>query len=113
MLVLAGCARHISALPDGNVTTLSGKYTAGYSPAQASKRMLGLAARIAVDHGFRYFRIIGPEGAGQPIEPGISVRVRLYGEGDVDPAAPGIYDASAILMKGVSASDLRRNSDQF
>jgi hypothetical protein len=60
------------------------------TPSDAAQTVLVEGAAITVDHGYRFFRLTGP------IRPGVDVMIRVYGKGEIDPHAPGVYDANAI-----------------
>lgn len=87
---LSGCVHRAAATIRNDGTMISGHNTAHMSLSDARKTVLTEAAAITVDHGYRLFEIK------TPIRPGANVVVRLYGAGDIDPHAAGVYDADAI-----------------
>ncbi len=74
-------------------------------PPAARQFLLARAARLTVDHGYRYFAIVTPaiaSGAPDPIalKPGINLTIRLYRAGEA--RAPGyrVWDAYMLLSPG-------------
>jgi len=88
---LAGCAHPVPALR-GRDVMISGRNTAQDTVAAATRKVLSEAAAITLDHGYRYFEILGP------IRPGAKVPVRLYLAGETAAAPPHIYDAMLIML---------------
>ncbi len=108
---LQACARHLPPLPANGMLTISGRGTEGMTQAAASQSLLAKAAKLTVDHGFRYFTLINPAAArpgnggtplGTPLalQPGSNITIRLFHEGDVKASAPGILDAFMLLSAG-------------
>lgn len=89
-LAMNGCVHRAPASIRNDTTTISGHGTAQVSPSEARRIVLIEAAAIAVDHGYRFFEIT------TPIRPGANVTIRLYGQGEADTHAPGVYDADAV-----------------
>jgi len=87
--ILAGCAHRAPAL-HGSTALISGRATAKLDPADARHKVLIVAASITLDHGYRYFEILGP------VRPGIDVRLHLYATGEINPGASGVWDADAV-----------------
>lgn len=58
--------------------------------ADARETVLIEAASITVDHGYRFFKLM------TPVRPGADVTIRVYGQREIDPHVPGVYDANAI-----------------
>jgi len=85
-----GCAHRAAAIIQNDATTISGHNTAHMTPSDAHRIVLIEAAAITVDHGYRLFELA------TPIRPGADTIVKLYGKGEADPHAPGVYDADAI-----------------
>lgn len=86
---------------DGNVLVIPGKSTIDDNQGIAAQKMLRLAARMTLDHGFRYFAI---EGAGvrdglPMVSPGASLTIRLYRPGEIDPRRAGIWDATQVVSR--------------
>ena len=65
------------------------------------------AAAITLDHGYRYFEIVGAEGmsanlsALPTIRPGTDVTIKVFEAGEVDPRPPLAWDAQAIAAEEV------------
>jgi hypothetical protein len=98
-VMLLGCAHHAPAVLHQNVAVISGKGTAGYNAADAERKILIEAAAITVDHGYRYFEIVAGDvrsNSALLIRPGADVTIKLFGAGEVDPHAAGVWDALAI-----------------
>ncbi len=105
--LLAGCASHMPPLRADGTTVLLGSRTAGMSIPDAMRTMLAVGARVTVDHGGRYFRVVGTEssyGTNLSVRPGADVVIRIYQSGEVEPKAPGVWDAQQILTSGPPAS---------
>jgi hypothetical protein len=94
--LLCGCVAHQPSLLRGTQGFIPGRDTAGLEPDSAREKILRETAKIAVDHGYRYFILLsgaasGPSNAapirssslpGTPSEnwaitPGAPVRFRL------------------------------------
>jgi hypothetical protein len=101
-VMLMGCAHHAPATLHQRMTVISGKGTAKDSARDAARKVLIEAAAITLDHGYRYFEIVGTEAMGSnssglpAIRPGADVTIKLFGAGDVDPRPPVVWDAQAI-----------------
>jgi hypothetical protein len=107
VLSLFACAHHMRPLQSNAMLTIPAHATQGVSPQQAVARTLTLAARATLDHGYRYFVIVGSSGQSQAIHairPGVPVAIRLYQDGEIDPVRAGAFDASEIVMKGPPSS---------
>jgi len=103
LCALAGCVAHETPLRSDQTATLSGRKTAGMSMADTTRTVLIDAARIAVDHGGRYFSISTASG----LRPGTDVIVKVYQAGEVKPdARRGLWDAEKILTQGVPVTAL-------
>jgi len=98
---LAACATPAPPLAADQTAVIRGRETAGLSQADASTAVLVEAARITVDHGFQYFRIV--HGQAGMIRPGTDVTIQALRSDSVRPGMPGLWDAQMILIKGVSA----------
>jgi len=85
-----GCAHRASATIRDDTATISGHNTGHMTPSDARRVVLIEAAAITVDHGYRLFQVT------MPIRPGVPVTVHLYGKGEIDQNASGVYDANAI-----------------
>lgn len=80
--LLGGCVAHAPALLRGTQAVIPSKETAGLNPGQAADLVLKEAARITLDHGYRYFAILPVGGVAQQapaftVTPGTPVRVQL------------------------------------
>jgi hypothetical protein len=81
---------------------ISGKSTMGISVRDATQKILLKAARLTLDHGCRYFKIVEspnayPNGTSTPsIRPGADVMIRIYRQGEIDPYSPRVWDAQSI-----------------
>lgn len=96
-LLLAGCAHHLRPMPDAHAIVVSGRSTANDDAALASRKIMVAAARVTLNHGFRFFRIAGsPRGAAPLIQPGADVTIEVFRDGEIDPRAPGVWDALTI-----------------
>ncbi|HUO94034.1 MAG TPA: hypothetical protein VMU22_13990 [Rhizomicrobium sp.] len=100
---MAGCASHAPPLAADHTAVVRGRQTAGLSPAEATRTVLVGAARLTVDHGFQYFRIVRA-GYGGAISPGTDVTIRLFLKDEVREGTPGVWDAQKILLTGVPPS---------
>jgi len=97
-LVLCACAHPIPPMRNDRTIVISGKRTAGNSDRDVTQKILILAARLTLDHGFRYFEFAGvPNANGTPIiRPGSDVTIRVYRAGEIDPHRPGMRDAESV-----------------
>jgi hypothetical protein len=94
--LLTACAHHTVPLANSGVVHVPGRATAGLHQREATERALVLAAKITVDHGFRYFRIVGGRDA-FALQPGTGFSIKLTAEDD---GSAGLLDAEDILIKG-------------
>lgn len=95
---------------------IPGRVTAGLTGPDATRTVLQDAARITVDHGAQFFRLVRTDarqaydvpgyGYNIAIRPGAAVTIRVYQAGDVRADAPGVWDAEKILTSGVPDSAL-------
>jgi|SRR5579871_3203721 len=98
IFAVAGCAHRAPAVIHYGTTIISGHNTTHANRQEAMQTVLTEAAAIAVDHGYRYFRVM------TSVRPGADTTITLYGNRDVDPRAPGVYDAIAIGAGQIPAS---------
>ena len=72
--------------------------TTGNGDSDARKNTLVAAARLTLNHGYRYFRIFGVENvtAAWPIRPGVAVTIDVFRDGEINARSPGIWDAQNI-----------------
>src|ERR1700692_2780405 len=115
---IAGCFAPPPARRDDGTAVISGHDTAGYSASNAVRRTLLQAARVTVDHGFRYFQIVDSRrqyagysdrasspglgnswavGGASLINPGVDVTIRAFRSGEISTRGAGIWDAQEIL----------------
>ena len=57
-LMLAACISHAPPLQNGNIGVVAGKETAGLDDKAAAQKVLVEAARLTIDHGYRYFTLL-------------------------------------------------------
>jgi hypothetical protein len=96
-VLLVGCAHHAPATINGNTAVISGRNTVQASAADTRRTVLTEAAAITVDHGYRFFEVM------TPVRPGADVTIRVYGNGEIDAAAPNVFDAHAIAAGQMQA----------
>jgi hypothetical protein len=100
--MLLGCAHHAPATLHQRLTVISGKGTAQDNARDAARKVLIEAAAITLDHGYRYFELVGApamssnSSALPTIRPGADVTIKVFGAGEVDPRPPVVWDAQAI-----------------
>jgi hypothetical protein len=95
-LVLAACVSHAPSLQNGDIGTIAGRETAGLGDNDARRKVLAEAARLTVDHGYRYFVIL-------PV-------ARLPGA-KID-AVPTIHAGQAQRFQIVRRASASRSGDQ-
>ena len=111
--LLAACASHMPPLRADGTAVILGSKTDGMSGPDAMRTVLTAGARVTVDHGGRYFRIVGmgsPYGTNLSVRPGANVAIRVYRQGEIEPHAPGVWDAQQILTRGPPASATAANA---
>lgn len=111
--LLAGCASHMAPLSADSTALISGRETANLSSDEARRAVLIDGARITVDHGMQYFRVIdvsrtnayGASGnRSSGITPGADITIKLYPSGSIRPNENDVWDAQRILTLGVPIS---------
>ena len=101
-LALAACAHHVRPMLNDRTIVISSRSTVGNDLNDATKKTLIAAARLTLDHGFRYFTIVGSPGTNSirertlSIQPGADVTIKVYREGEIDPRSPNVWDAGSI-----------------
>ena len=125
---LSACIGPAPPLRASRIVTISGRETAGLSSADATKKALLEAARLTVDHGFRYFVIIrtsnppighsGPStsraqsiptsSAASILVPGTDITIKTFRVGEVGRNRAGIWDAYRLLTSGVEGAGVAR-----
>lgn len=97
---LSSCVAPMPALRADRMVTIPGRLIAGLAPADATRKAMAEAARLTIDHGFRYF-MLAPNGSGAAsVLPGKNVVFKVYHKGDIRPNTPGLLDADVILAPG-------------
>ncbi len=113
---LCSCVAHEPSLLKGTLGSIPGKDTAGLEPDTAREKVLHETAKIAVDHGYRYFTLLASSSSGQgnatltpspvvssprsvnwPITPGVPMRFRLLRDGEGRKEHLQKWDAYALL----------------
>ena len=106
-LVLSACAHPVPPMHSDRTIVISGKRTVGSNDRDATRKMLIAAARMTLDHGFRYFEIVGApntnssRGATLSIPAGTDVTIRVYREGEIDLHRSDVRDAAGIAAAGL------------
>jgi hypothetical protein len=100
-LALAACAHPVRPMFNAHTIVISGRSTVGSDLNSATRKTLIVAARMTLDHGFRYFKIVGSQNAPSRsdvplIRPGADVTIEVFREGEIDPRRPGVWDAQNI-----------------
>src|ERR1700733_10259322 len=101
-LVLTACMHDAPPMLTERTAVVSGRATADMAPSEATQIVLFKAAEMTIDHGFRYFQIVGSDSVvadrsgKELIRPGASVTIRVYRQGEIDPHITGIIDAQDI-----------------
>jgi hypothetical protein len=101
-VLLVGCIHAAPPMLDAHTAEISGSATTGRSANDATEIVLFKAAAMTLDHGFRYFQIVGTDNVvadrsgNELIRPGANVTIKLYRQGEIDPRSTGIVDAEYI-----------------
>ena len=97
--LLFGCVSHAPIWENPRGVVVSGKDMAGLTPAAAYQAMLARAARLTVDHGYRYFTVTDPSLPAKDgtLKPGANITIRVFHEGGTRYPAPGVWDAFMLL----------------
>ena len=101
-LLLTACMHAAPPMLTDRTAVISGRETSGFTPNDATQIVLVKAAAMTLDHGFRYFQIMGADSVGSDrggnelIRPGVNVTIKVYRAGDINPRATGIVDAQDI-----------------
>jgi hypothetical protein len=108
LTLVAGCVSHLPPLRAGQMGVISGRETAGLADNAAQSKVLAEAARLTVDHGYRYFVILPaparsaagsaaarPTPGALPIRPGLDVSFRPLRNDQA--GRPGVFDAYRLL----------------
>ncbi len=103
-LVLTACMHDAPPMLTERTAMVSGRATAGLPASEATQIVLFKAAEMTIDHGFRYFQIIGADSVvsdrrgAELIRPGANVTIKVYRTGEINPRATGIVDAQDIAV---------------
>jgi hypothetical protein len=104
MTVLSACIGAAPAMRDGRTAVISGRVTAGLNTKDAAKKALSEAAKVTVDHGFRYFMIVNPKNttvSQAAVLPGADIAIKAFRKGEIKLNTPGLWDADVILSSGI------------
>jgi hypothetical protein len=128
-VALSACIGPAPSLKASRVATISGRETAGLNSVDATRKALLDAAKLTVDHGFRYFMIIrtsnppighsGPgtsraqsipalSSAASILAPGTDITIKTFRVGEVGRNRAGIWDAYQLLTSGVEGTGVAR-----
>jgi hypothetical protein len=106
---LSACVSTAPKMLNDRLAVIAGRDTVGDNINDATRKTLVKAAAMTLDHGFRYFQIVGaPEsvrGDVSSIRPGADVTIKLYRQSEINPQQPGVWDAESI-----GAGKLRKNA---
>jgi hypothetical protein len=99
---LMGCAHPMPRLSASHTLLVSGRETLSMIAPEARRFLLARAARLTVDHGYRFFAILEPaiaSGSPDPISlrPGINLTIRLYRPGEARMPGYRVWDAYTLL----------------
>jgi hypothetical protein len=99
-LELTACAHPTRPMLGERTIQVSGRGIAG-DRGEAGSEILTRAAKLTLDHGFRYFRIVNPPGALDErgmllIQPGTTITIEVYRNGEIGTARPHLWDALAV-----------------
>jgi hypothetical protein len=102
---LMGCAHSLPRLTASHTLLVSGRETVSMNAPNARQFLLARAARLTVDHGYRYFAIVTPaiaSGAPDPIalKPGINFTIRLYRPGEAQTPGYRFWGVYLLLAPG-------------
>ena len=85
---------------DDRLAVIAGRDTVGDNINNATRKTLVKAAAMTLDHGFRYFQIVGASESARGdvsfIRPGADVTIKLYRQSEINPQRPGVWDAVSI-----------------
>lgn len=103
--LLFACARHMPPLSANHTLWVPGRDTASMTAPVIQRFLLARAARLTVDHGYRYFAIVAPairSGTPDPIglKPGTDLTIQLFRPGEARRTGYRVWDAYALLSPG-------------
>ena len=107
LLALAACAHRIAPMRGDHTVVISGHRIVGSNADMVTKNALVAAARLTLDHGCRYFKVLGAKNnylrrnAPLALRPGADVTIAVYREGEIDPQSPDVWDAQNIAAGGL------------
>ncbi|MGA7710800.1 MAG: hypothetical protein WCA81_02785 [Rhizomicrobium sp.] len=90
-----------------HTVVISGHKIVGSNADAVSTNALVAAARLTLDHGCRYFKILGPNNtylrrnAPLSLRPGADVTLAIYRESEINPQSPDVWDAQSIAAGGL------------
>jgi hypothetical protein len=97
---LSACVSTAPKMLNDRLAVIAGRDSVGDNVNNATRKTLVKAATMTLDHGFRYFQIVGgPEsvrGDVSFIRPGADVTIKLYRQSEINPQRPGRWDAEDI-----------------
>jgi len=105
-MALLSCMSQAPAMLNDRKAAISGRGTVGMSSSDATRIMLTRAARMTLDHGFRYFQIAGSRTAASirdgmfSIQPGANIMINVYREGEINQRGQAVWDAENIAAGG-------------
>jgi hypothetical protein len=106
---LMACMNAAPPMLSERTAMISGRATANRNANDATEIVLVKAATMTLDHGFRYFQIVGSQSVvrdrdgNELIRPGANVTIKVYREGEIDPRTTGIIDAENIAEHDATA----------
>jgi hypothetical protein len=99
-LALSACVSTAPKMLNDRLAVITGRDTVRDNINNATRKTLVKAAAMTLDHGFRYFQIVGaPESARGDVtfvRPGADVTIKLYRQSEINPQRPGVWDAESI-----------------
>jgi len=97
---LSACVSTAPKMLNDRLAVIAGRDSVGDNVNNATRKTLVKAATMTLDHGFRYFQIVGgPEsvrGDVSFIRPGADVTIKLYRQSEINPQRPDVWDAESI-----------------
>jgi hypothetical protein len=99
-ILRSSCIALMPALRADRTVTIPGRLTAGLAPSDATRKAMSEAARLTLDHGFRYFMLASNGPGAASVLPGKNIVFKVYHKGDIRLNTPGLLDADAILAPG-------------
>ena len=107
LLALTACVSPAPRLAAGGIGIVTAKQTAGLSDEAARREVLARAARVTIDHGYRYFILLpaanqpaARTGTAATIHAGQAQRFRIVRRA---PAGAEVWDAYRLLTRNSAA----------